>query len=427
MIPLLSCVASPSGGGGGSVQDAAVVAALHEEVDTIGVLTWQGVPAGETEVAFRVEEEAWRVLPGDEVEGRALLLGLPYEARVTWQLRVDGLPQAEGELRLPAAPPDMPEPAWAEGDGWDPQVPWLLLSVSEATSGVDYLQADWWVQVLDRQGRVVWAREVVGGTALHPRVSAAGGHLLVDRATPWSDWDDGAASTVTRLRLDGSEEETIPTPGLHHPFTDRADGALYWAAIEGEDQVVHVREADGAQARLWSCGEWLGEACGANSLSWTGQSLLVTLYSHGTVVEVDGTTGQALRWFGQVEGGWPFDPPEAGLWWPHGAHYLPDGHLLVSTWQSAEGVATVVREYALDEASGTLPLTWSFGEDGEVFAKYYGEAWRLPGGNTWHNTGSVPRLREVDAAGTVLWDLGWSSGHWLGRTTPIPDLYALVP
>ena len=55
-----------------------------------------------------------------------------------------------------------------------------------------------------------------------------------------------------------------------------------------------------------------------------------------------------------------------------------------------------------------------------------GEAHRLPNGNTLHNYGSNARLREVTPEGQVVWDVQWS-GSLIARSTPIEDLYALMP
>ena len=55
-----------------------------------------------------------------------------------------------------------------------------------------------------------------------------------------------------------------------------------------------------------------------------------------------------------------------------------------------------------------------------------GEAHRLPRGNTLHNYGTAARIREVTPEGEVVWDVGFSQGSWLGRTTPIANLYDLL-
>ena len=56
-----------------------------------------------------------------------------------------------------------------------------------------------------------------------------------------------------------------------------------------------------------------------------------------------------------------------------------------------------------------------------------GEAHRLPNGNTLHNTGTTPRVREITADDQVVWDLVWQGDRLLGRTVFVTDLYTLLP
>jgi hypothetical protein len=87
----------------------------------------------------------------------------------------------------------------------------------------------------------------------------------------------------------------------------------------------------------------------------------------------------------------------------------------------------VVREYAVDEATQTLQEVWSFGTGQGVYGDTLGEAWRLPAGNTLHNYGSEPRVREITPDGVVVWDIVWPDYPHIGRSTPLDlsQLYAL--
>ena len=86
-----------------------------------------------------------------------------------------------------------------------------------------------------------------------------------------------------------------------------------------------------------------------------------------------------------------------------------------------------MREYRMDESTETLELVWSAGEGEGLRSWNMGEAHRLENGNSLHNLGDGGRLRELRPDGTVVWDLDWGEGYGLGRTTPIADLYALLP
>jgi hypothetical protein len=426
-------------------------ASLHETFRSVVVVEWDQRVEATAWVEFSVDEGRWRATPPKPAavgEQRALLLGVPYGVEVTWRVVNDGLPGADGPLAAPeettetgAVPAALPLPAAVSGDAsrWDPSGEFLLMSVTEAATGFSSIYDDWWVLILDRQGRVVWAWENHRDYAsLHPRVSRDGGALLIDQNTYWGAADGGAASHVVAVKLDGTEVARWQTPGLHHPFTDLPDGSLAWGAATGRgDETLEILDPEGTRRMVWSCEETVralgawgpGTYCGSNTLSWDESrgSFLFSFYSLFTVFEIDPDAGEALRWFGALDGAWAFEPAESAFWWQHGVHYTEAGTLLVSVYEDATGSGTVAREYALDEAAETLEEIWSFGVGDGLFGQYMGEAHRLPGGNTLHNTGSLPRLREATPEGEVVWDVQWEGERWIGRSTFIPDLYALAP
>lgn len=429
----------------------AATAALHAEFRSVVEVRWTQAETADTWVEYRFADEDWRASPRRAVEpgaASALLLGIPYDEEVRWRIAADlGQGPVYGEdatLRTEPLPEGVPVAVSATGDPdrWEPTLRWLFLSLSERPREGDYgLLQPWWVLVVDRQGRVVWARRTpTDAVSLHPRVAADGGSLLVDESTFWGSFDEGRGSRIHRMYLDGTVAETFETPGLHHPFTDTPDGALLWNAYAGGDETIEERAPDGTVRTVWDCGDSLAALgasgdCGSNTLAWdepTGQ-LLFSSYALGTVFAVDRARGATLRTYGQLQGSWAMNPADANFWWQHGVHYTGEGTLLVSTWQSASGEGTVVREYALDEAASTLHEVWNLGVGDHVFGEFMGEPWRLPGGNTLHNTGSLPRLREATPTGEIVWDLDWSQREgrpddaWLGRSTPLADLYALLP
>lgn len=429
----------------------AATAALHAEFRSVVEVRWTQGETADTWVEYRFADEEWQASPRRTVApgaAAALLLGIPYDEEVRWRIVADlGQGPVHGEeatIRTEPLPEGVPvaESVSGDRDRWEPSLRWLFLSLSERPRAGDYgLLQPWWVLVVDRQGRVVWARRTpTDAASLHPRVAWDGASLLVDESTFWGSFDEGRGSVVHRMYLDGTVAETFPTPGLHHPFTDTPDGALLWNAYAAGDETIEERAPDGTVRTVWDCGDYLatlGESgdCGSNTLAWdepTGQ-LLFSSYDLGTVFAVDRATGATLRTYGQLQGSWAMDPADANFWWQHGVHHTEAGTLLASTWQSARGNSTVVREYALDEAASTLREVWNLGVGDRIFGEFMGEPWRLLGGNTLHNTGSLPRVREATPEGEIVWDLDWSQRDggpddaWLGRSTPVADLYALLP
>jgi len=414
-------------------------AAPHAAHGSLLVAAWVQPVDAPARVEYRLEGEGWRATPTrDRAAGpaEALIMGLPYGADVTWRVALDdpALVSDEQASRTGPAPEAMPSPALAAADParLDPDAPWWLVSVTESVGDYDALSAGWWALVLDRQARVVWARRTPDGFAsLHPRLAVGGDALLIDHNSFWGALDGGATSQVLRLSIDGEVVETYDTPGLHHPFTDTPDGALIWAARDGRNERLIERGADGEQRVFFDCQAWLAtftfrDICGSNSLSHDPASgrLLFSLFTLSAVIELD-REGAVSRAFGALEGALGAAPPEHGFWWQHGAHYTPEGTLLLSTWSDRDGGESAVREYAV--RGDALERVWAFDAGEGVWGQYMGEAHRLPGGNTLHNTGSLPRLREVTPEGEVVWDVAWEGARWIGRSTPLADLYALAP
>jgi hypothetical protein len=261
------------------------------------------------------------------------------------------------------------------------------------------------------------------------------GDILWDVSTLWSSFDGGAGSKINRMKIDGSITATYEAIGMHHAFTELPDGSLVWGAAGDDSEQLMRRAPDGSVEMIWDCAPFYAQHgmtdwCHTNSI-WYSEARDVYLLSFPTsltfVLEIDGTTGEELRHFGEVPGGWGFDPPDAAFHYQHGVTYTDAGTLLVSSQASSRDADGVVREYNLDEHSQTLVELWSHGLDDGIDANYAGEAHRLPSGNTLHNTGTTPRVREIAPDGQVVWDLAWSGYRLLGRTTFIDDLYTFAP
>src|SRR4029450_12939097 len=177
-----------------------------------------------------------------------------------------------------------------------------------------------------RMGRVVWAREsTTDMVTIYPQVSADGA-LLVEENSFWVVRDEGATSTVHRLRLDGSEEAGYPVPGLHHGFAEDGDGAMGWPGWGDDGETLERLSNDGAQERVWACALLEKNAagakphCDANTVTWQPEAdtFLLSLWSLDAVVEIDATTGANVRWFGELAGARTFDPTDARIWWHNG-------------------------------------------------------------------------------------------------------------
>jgi hypothetical protein len=419
-----------------TAQVSAVESTLDDLYQTLLTVSWEQGAEATVWVEYQVDEGEWLTSPPRTVSPgpvSQLLLGLPYEHSVTFRVANDfgdgPLYSEEHDDNTHLYPDNLPRPDLVEGDPsqWDSGASYVFLSMEGG-------QDDTFTFIIDRRGRTVWARQNTPYTvSLHPRVSADGTQLLIDENTYWAVFDGGKGSAILRMHIDGTLVEEIATPGLHHPFTELPDGSIAWSASEGNNERVYLRSPDGDVEALFSCGEFLrdngfGGYCGSNTLWYDPQTdhFLYSLYSAETVVEFDRQTGDVVRHFGHIDNAWAFSPADTAFWWQHGAYFTDAGTLLVSSKDRDNGSETVIREYALNEAEQTLEEVWSFGEGEDIYGDVMGEAHRLPGGNTLHNYGSATRLREVTPSGEVIWDVNWPQ-ETMGRSTPIADLYDLMP
>lgn len=408
-------------------------ASVHPEMESIIVLQWTQPAAATVKAEYSFDAGEWLATPEYSVAAgprRLLLLGAPFDSTVTWRLLVDGVPvQADASIDTERAPNGIPTLQSAEGDdgAWDPDTRWVLLSMTGAGGG-----ARPWTIITDRQGRTVWANETESSrTTFAPRPSIDGTQILIDYNSWWGAFDGGGNGQVVAFDIEGNELERTDTPGLIHPFTQGADGTLVWSAAQGgtnyRGENLDILDG-GSPAELFDCNTFAhaqgGEDCGANAVTWNDATgtWLYSLYTLDTVIELT-PDGEPIRWFGHMDGAWSFADEDTTFWWQHGAQYLPDGHLILSSRRDETAEETVIREYELDEARQELVQVWEFGEGEGVYASILGEPRRLANGNTIHNYGDAGRIREATPDGDVVWDVSWRSAGTMGCSHPLGDLY----
>ena len=416
---------------------------LHDTLETLVYVSWEQRLPGVAWVEYQVDPEGeWMRSPAQHLgtgPAEHLLLGIPYDTSFTFRIVNDlglGPMATEEQVGTTAAHPELlPLPALGTvnpGD-WDPTGKWLLMSVNEVQGG--WTGGPFWLVILDRQGRVVWAQVApVRNWTIYARVSLDGDDILWDEFTYWSSFDDGAASMVHRMKIDGTIVETYPTPGGHHAFTELPDGSIAWGAALAGDETLEVLDTEGNQRTVWRCSEWQHDVgmegfCQSNALYYhePEDTFLYSFYTSSTVVEIENLTGTTRRSWGHAPGSWVFDPPESLFHWQHGVTITDEGSLLLTTHTTQTTSELVSREYVLDPEAETLHQIWNFGIGEGIRGETAGEAHRLPSGNTLVNYGSGGRVREVTHAGGVVWEIYWDPRRLIGRSVWLDDLYDFAP
>jgi len=407
---------------------------LHGEVESLVYVSWEQSEAATVHAEYSFDSGDWQSSPSWAGEAGAqehLLAGIPYDSTASWRLVVEGGSTYEGEtITTGDAPSGLPEAVLlvSEPISWFEQGKYLLASINQDTGG--WTGGTYWTFIVDRQGRPVWANSAPNRHwTLFAQVAVSGDHILWDEATYWSDYDEGAGSSVHKTYLDDEIDE-VATPGLHHAFVQLPDDSLVWGSQHhgGGEALVEKGPDEDDETILWTCdGDWPNSSyCESNGLYYAveSDSFLYSFYTNDSIVEVDHSTGESLWWAGGVRGGYEFDPADSEFAWQHGVSYTAEGTLLVSTENYDGPPSTWVREYNVNHDGETLEQVWS--HDSGIYASTNGDAWRLDNGNTLHVLGSAGEIIEVDPDGEEVWHLDFNGSHLLGRGEFIENLYALV-
>ena len=410
---------------------------LNEDIGSLVYVNWKQRASATGWVEYSFDDGVWLSTPPEELgpgTHEALLLGVPYGTDVTWRVVTDDGSGPVTAEELVATTEDLPSDApvaavrIADPDRWEPTGAYLFTSVG------DY--GELWRVIVDRQGRLVWAQELNNRSmTYYVRLAYNGRDLL---------WDQIHYATrkefVVRAKIDGTVIEAIETPGLHHAFTELPDGTLYWGSNGGAHETLERRTPDGVQETVFDCPDFeagfedMGfDPCASNALFWdeASDTLLYSFYTSMTVVHLDRATGALLHSWGNFSD-WRFEPVSSKFDWQHGVTMTPDGHLMLSTHVSLDSDEGVTREFEIDDDDDALREVWSFGEGDGVEAPYFGEAHRLPGGNTLQNYGTNARVREGTPEGDIVWDIAWEGSRGedldlIGRSVFIADLYDCAP
>ena len=436
---------------------ADIAIAVHDDVNTILVVTWnQALAAESTWLEFSFEGSTVmtsREKPGAVGAHRDVVLGVPGETEVTVRVmsRLAGsVYRSTSRTGTTAAvPAGMPLPTVLAYDAERASPDrWLFGAVEDSDDDVamnlsSYLSYRAWLYIMDRQGRIVWyyndpSRDAASG---FPRVARDGEYIWAEESRV------GSRGRVNKMTLDREYFEVIELPGLSDAIDVTDDGSLLYDV--GNSGELREMTRDGEVRTLWHCGSELDlePNCYSNTINWNPieDSVLMSFPDPGVVVEIDRASGELIGLYGNHPDAWDFaaplesPPAEWRFGFQHFANVSPSGTLMVSSHMPGyEDFNTpptpnqhAFLELAIDRESQTLTEVWRYTE-GPEWPRSRGMAIRLPNGNTLGNYGTAGVIREVtpdkQTVFHVKFDLPGGNDAYnklVGHNVLIDDLYAL--
>ncbi len=394
----------------------------HPDVHTVLVVHWtQNALSDSTRLEFTFENDEWLPSPdkpGDLGDHQEVALGIPEGASLSFRLVADvggsevtslvyDTINGDAPMDMPRADMEIYEPSLASDNRW------LLGAVSE-----DLFAGPHWVYIIDRSSRVVWYHRPAGGkngdrnVVYFPRLSRDGTHITLDRQLP----EDSASLLFATLDFEYTKEIVLPLQSDCYDVT--TDGYVLYND-HGRD-LWEVDPSNGERRLIWTCPY---RSCFSNTVNWdpVSDSVMLSFPYENTVVQIDRSTGNLLRTFGD-NGDFAFDPPNLGLEFNHWAHINADGMFMVSSHLPNTNTHMFM-EYQIDDSTQTLRSVWNYGVD-DQWPEFRGMAIRLPGGNTLGNYGTTGVIVEITPDDAVAWKVDYH-GQLLGNNILIDDLYAL--
>ena len=446
------------GGAGGRVGDGDsfvtdVSVAVHDDVNTILVVTWtQTTAADQIWLEFGFEGSnalTSRASPGAVGAHQDVVLGVPGQTAVTLRI-ISSQGGAEHATRdyqgtTGAIPSGLPV---AEILAYDASLAsperWLFGAVEDSEGGgdVDYYRATSWLYIMDRQGRMVWyyADPATNATSGFQRIARDGEYIWVEKRP----FGGGGQLGVLKMTLDREYFEEIPISGLSDCIDVTDDGSLLFD--DNGDLIEWTGPS--SQETIWSCLSHFGQGfnCYTNTVNWNPQTdtVFMSFPEPGTVVEIDRQTGELVGQYGNEAGSWDFAPPLTSPpnAWGFGFQHFPNlsaaGTLMLSSHmpgyeETSNPVANqhAFLEFEIDRANQILTEKWRY-TDGPEWAHAKGMAIRLANGNTLANYGTGGVIREItpdkQTAFHVKFDTPNGSDFYnkmVGNNVLIDDLYAL--
>jgi len=284
---------------------------------------------------------------------------------------------------------------------------------------VNHTGAPFTAVMYDMEGYPVWYHELAG-----TRVVGGLDVQLTWRDTVLLGGSLNEGDRPAEVGLDGEVLWTGPEqPGesddtyMHHHLELLPDGnylTLEKVFVDGvRGDIVRVMTPGLESVWSWDSFDWLTpdwdeeDWTHANWAQITDDGFVyVSVRNESAVYKLDYATGEVIWRLGD---GGDFALTD-GVWFKeqHAPSLVEGGDLLIYDNLGDERVARAV-QYRLDEATMTAEQVWVYGGDSDEgwISEYWGDADRLPNGNTLITAGAnkVNTAFEVTAEGEIIWQL----------------------
>lgn len=412
-------------------------------VQTVLVASWTTAApcVGSASFAYEARPDTEVAEAAATTSHRVLLLGIPSEMPVSGAVQcVDGdlvgprqafdattgpLPEGLTDLTLRGDP--------------DPRGGFLTLPILVPVEAAT---------IIDMQGRIVWywfETTNSDGTRVHLSVDTASVLVNVQDESPNGTSGQGG---LRRVSFDGSTVERISVPQASHDYVELPDGTI--AAIAADirkdgkdsyhgDRIMEVAP-DGTLSELWSVWDIWTPATAppehtTGAASWTHgnavdydpvtDSYWFSLRNLSAIVHIDRASGAVLEQIGGPTPTWTYTDPAQALDGEHQFQLLDDGILVFDNQYTSRETRAV--EYAMDAASHTLDVRWSYLPSAGFFEQALGDVHRNDDGSTRVTFSTEGEIHQVDGDGNLLWVLTAGPDATLGYTEHIATLYGSPP
>ena len=200
------------------IQFTGISGETAEDVGTMVLVSWtQDLDASAVWLEFDIGDGDWLSSPRtarSAGEHEEWILGAPADTELSFRIQAEAedafSTSAEQSVTTDPLPENLQEPVlgtWL-ADETSPEG-WVLGSI-DIDGGMSY-SGPFWLFIADRQGRIVWYRELGYWMSMFPRVARDGSHILHDQYTLLDA--DGGSGLIRRMTLDGAYLEDIEAPG----------------------------------------------------------------------------------------------------------------------------------------------------------------------------------------------------------------------